>query len=566
MVSLSDVRRWEPAALEKVFAALGRHQDRLVAVDDELKGSARPEGWRGAAADSAAQSHAGLTRVMRELVVEVAAVRRCVAETADEVEAIHRLLREADDLARGNGFEITAEGGVRDVAPPDDVPADQIEQVRQERIRVRDQLVEKVREILQRANRADEELAKVLTDAENDVMDPGRGGSLADDAATGDARGLAATIDAPPAGTAAENARWWKSLSREEQDALRAAPPAWLGNRDGIPAQVRDLANRNRIDDERDALHEERAGIERGGVSEDERAKLEEVDGKIASIDAIDKTLERQPPRQLLVLDSGGERLKAAVAVGDVDTADHVSVFTPGLNSTVSGTLEGLDHQMNQLRTQAQHESDRYGEGGTVAAVSWIGYEAPQDDEHAPWDENSVIRSDSAQEGGAKLNEFFRGINASRDTDPHLTALGHSYGSTTTGYALQGGGHGVDDAIVFGSPGVGTDDVEDLHMPEGHTYRIEARNDPVADFGRFGGDPTHMEGIQDLSAEEATEPGGGRRLGESTGHSGYVADNSTSQHNMAAVVAGLPDRTVRGEGKGFGDYLSWAPSKIRDLF
>lgn len=355
-------------------------------------------------------------------------------------------------------------------------------------------------------------------------------------------------------------------MSPEEQEALRKAPPAWLGNRDGIPAQVRDVANRNRIDDEREALNAEKAEIERGGVSDDERKRLEEVTHKIESIGAVEKTLERQPSRQLLVLDSSGERLKAAVAVGDVDTADHVSVFTPGLNSTVNGTLEGLDHQMNQLRAQSQHESDRHGEGGQVAAISWIGYETPQDHEHAPWHENSVTRSDAAENGGAKLNEFFKGINASRDTDPHLTALGHSYGSTTTGYALQGGGHGVDDAIVFGSPGVGTDDVEDLHVPEGHTYRIEARNDPVADFGRFGGDPTHMEGVQDLSAKESTEPDGRQKLSESTGHNGYVADDSTSQHNMAAVVAGLPDRTVRGEGRGVGDYISWAPSKIRDLF
>ncbi|CAM00348.1 alpha/beta hydrolase family protein [Saccharopolyspora erythraea NRRL 2338] len=566
MVSLSDVRRWEPDALEKVFAALGKHKDRLVGLDDELEGSARPEGWRGQAADAAAQSHAGLTRVMRELVVEVAGVRRAVAETTDEVEAIRRLLRESDDLAEGHGFEITAEGGVRDVAPPDDVPEDQVEQVKQERIRIRDQIVENIRTVLQRANRADDELAKVLADADRNLMDPGRGGSLADDAATGDSRGLAATIDAPRNGTPEENAKWWKSLSPEEQEALRKAPPAWLGNRDGIPAQVRDVANRNRIDDEREALNAEKAEIERGGVSDDERKRLEEVTHKIESIGAVEKTLERQPSRQLLVLDSSGERLKAAVAVGDVDTADHVSVFTPGLNSTVNGTLEGLDHQMNQLRAQSQHESDRHGEGGQVAAISWIGYETPQDHEHAPWHENSVTRSDAAENGGAKLNEFFKGINASRDTDPHLTALGHSYGSTTTGYALQGGGHGVDDAIVFGSPGVGTDDVEDLHVPEGHTYRIEARNDPVADFGRFGGDPTHMEGVQDLSAKESTEPDGRQKLSESTGHNGYVADDSTSQHNMAAVVAGLPDRTVRGEGRGVGDYISWAPSKIRDLF
>ena len=66
--------------------------------------------------------------------------------------------------------------------------------------------------------------------------------------------------------------------------------------------------------------------------------------------------------------------------------------------------------------------------------------------------------------GGADLARFYEGIDASRRADPHLTALGHSYGSLTTGYALQQA-HGVDDAVLFGSPGLGTDHVDDLHVP-----------------------------------------------------------------------------------------------------
>lgn len=52
----------------------------------------------------------------------------------------------------------------------------------------------------------------------------------------------------------------------------------------------------------------------------------------------------------------------------------------------------------------------------------------------------------------------------------------------------------------------------------------------------------------------------GRVLSESTGHSGYLVDRSTSQHNQAVLVAGASeDRLVHDDGRGFGDWLSWTP-------
>ncbi|MGH8573992.1 MAG: alpha/beta hydrolase, partial [Gammaproteobacteria bacterium] len=90
----------------------------------------------------------------------------------------------------------------------------------------------------------------------------------------------------------------------------------------------------------------------------------------------------------------------------------------------------------------------------------------------------------------------------------------------------------------------------------GHIYRIEARNDIVADAGQFGIDPTYVDGVTGLSARDATLPDG-RRLAESTGHSTYLTQDSTSQYNMSVVVAGLPDRRVEDDGRGLGDITSW---------
>jgi hypothetical protein len=171
------------------------------------------------------------------------------------------------------------------------------------------------------------------------------------------------------------------------------------------------------------------------------------------------------------------------------------------------------------------------------------------------FDENSVASDHSAQEGASKLAPFLNGIDAARDTDPHLTALGHSYGSTTTGLALQQN-TGVDDAVFFGSPGLGTSHVGELKVPDGHSFYLEGKNDPVGDLGYFGIDPSHMDGIEHGSAKEATLPDG-RHLTESTGHSAYMDDGSTSQYNMSVVVGGMDERRVIDDGKGAGDVLSW---------
>lgn len=256
----------------------------------------------------------------------------------------------------------------------------------------------------------------------------------------------------------------------------------------------------------------------------------------------------------MLTLDvTGEEQLKAAIAVGNVDTADHVAVFTPGLTSTVQDSLEGYDNDIRELQQRATAEAQTYGVGGSVAAVSWLGYEAPQ------WGgtldpDRSVAIDALAQAGSTDLASFYNGIDASRDVDPHLTALGHSYGSLTTGLALRNQ-TGVDDAVIFGSLGLGSDHLSDLDVPEGHFYRIEARRDVVADLGQFGIDPSHMDGVGGLSAEAATIAG--QRFDESLGHSEYLTNDTTSQHNIAVTVAGVPDRMVLDGGKGIGDVLSW---------
>lgn len=572
MVSIGDIRAWRADELDSAFSALGARRDTLIGLDDELAAARTPPGWTGQAATAATAAHDALSERARRIVAGISAVRRATGETSDAVLAIQRGLGEAEDLARAYGFAVSETGGagtctagtVIDVHPPTISDPAQAQEVQRERMQVQAEVTDRLEQILRRANDVDADFAAILGRAARGEIDDGTGSSLAAAAGTGEGAGGLSTLGPPDNGTPGDNAGWWASLSDEERRALIDRDPGALGSLDGLPAAVRDEANRARLDDERAALETERDRLQAdlddnwfGGTFTNADAALEHVDAKLASLDRIEQTLGQPGQRQLLLLDLSGERAEAAVAVGNVDTADHVAVFTPGLGSTVDGRLEGYDQNMNQLQRQAQYESNRYGDGGTVAAVTWIGYQAPQPgfEGFTPFDSDSVLQDGSARAGGADLAEFYRGIDASRTTDPHLTALGHSYGSTTTGFALQEQ-TGVDDAVVFGSPGIGTSHIEDIQVPEGHVHRIEARNDFVADTGQFGIDPTYVDGVTGLSAREETLADG-RRLAESTGHSAYLTQDSTSQYNMSVVVAGLPDRRVADDGRGVGDIGSW---------
>ena len=121
----------------------------------------------------------------------------------------------------------------------------------------------------------------------------------------------------------------------------------------------------------------------------------------------------------------------------------------------------------------------------TVAAVAWIGYDPPQ----VPGTDNipaslaggwEVSHDDVAKAGAHDLARFYDGINASHQGPLDLTAIGHSYGSLTTGLALQEpGNHGVDNALFYGSPGIEATTPQQLGLQPGHVFTMETPDDPI---------------------------------------------------------------------------------------
>jgi hypothetical protein len=335
---------------------------------------------------------------------------------------------------------------------------------------------------------------------------------------------------------------------------LERERPALVGGLDGLPAAVRDRANRAVLAAAQDqARGEERAVRDRLARTWNplELAaigwQLHEVRARLARLGAVAAAIDR-PGRALLDLEvdrhaSAGQGVRAAVARGDVDTAEDVAVFTPGFTTGV----DELPARLGELDALA----DAAGPG--TAAVAWYGYDAPQVDEVADPD-RSVLGRAPAEVGGRRLASFLEGLDDARpegEPDAHVTAIGHSYGSVVTAAALApGAAAGVDDVVYLGSPGLGGSP----GRPPGHAWVVEAAGDPVADTAWFGPDPNRTPGVTGLSAREVALPDG-RVLAESRGHAAYLTPGTTSAANVAAVVGGRPRDAVLDRGIDAGDRL-----------
>ncbi|KAF0846015.1 alpha/beta hydrolase [Nocardia caishijiensis] len=388
-------------------------------------------------------------------------------------------------------------------------------------------------------------------------------------------------VPEPPKGsTPQDNRKYWDSLTPEQQAEAIRTQPATIGNLDGLPAQVRDEANRAYLATEKARLEGEvtrLAAVVQGNPKAIGSAQeLQDKQARLADVRAIEQSLSQgtpEQPRMLLGLDTtNGRQVRAAVAVGDPDTADHVSVTTPGLTSNVRESLPGMVNEAAALQSEAQSQlTDAGAAGKKVSTIAWMGYDPPQEGMSYP----EVLFEDRAQEAAQPLSNFYQGIEvANQNTDPHITALGHSYGSLATSHALQQQGGAVDDVVFYGSPGIGgefagakgpsvavlsglNDAVEsagDLGLAPGHVYEMTEKKEQVGNFNAFGRSPVNMPWVTHLSTDEAV-------VGDTTytgaeGHSEYGrTDTSTgklhrSGYNLAAIVAGLPQNAIEPGSAG----------------
>ncbi|MFJ8766387.1 alpha/beta hydrolase [Streptomyces clavifer] len=268
----------------------------------------------------------------------------------------------------------------------------------------------------------------------------------------------------PQDASPAERHAWWAGLTQEQREEYLAVYPDRIGNLDGIPAVVRDAANRDNL----------QLLIGKLEGRDDERSVTQ-----LAGLREIDRQLGAalrpgDPPMFLLgVGDEGNGR--AIVSYGNPDTAKNVSAYVPGLNTSLDEDFAKNDLKRAHDTAIATRDID-----SSSATIAWLGYDAPQMPDGM--ETLAIMSGERAEGGGRSFSGFMGGLVASNENDdPHMVAIGHSYGSRTVGAATQQGDGlpGVDDIILVGSPGVGVDRAEDLGVARGHVFVGAAENDVV---------------------------------------------------------------------------------------
>ncbi|MET8693692.1 alpha/beta hydrolase [Streptomyces bauhiniae] len=354
----------------------------------------------------------------------------------------------------------------------------------------------------------------------------------------------------------ADRKKWWDGLNSEEQDEYRRAFPELIGNLDGVPAEVRDEANRENLGmlmTKLDGQHDEKSKTMLDG--------LKSIDGQLRNPDPA------SPPMYLLGIGDEGNG-RAIVSYGNPDASKNTSAYVPGL-----GTALDSDFAKNDLKRARDTAIDAQKYDSSSASIIWLGYDAPQMPADEVLHNPAVMLKQDARVGATAYNEFMAGVSATNEhSDPHITAIGHSYGSLTVGQAAQrhGGIPGADDIILLGSPGTGADRAEDLNVGKEHVFVGAAENDPVSHLpskleaavglgsGSYILGDIVDQGDDDLwfGKDPASEAFGARRFtvddgprpfidgqGPTPAHSNYFNPEKDleSADNIAKIVAGQSD-------------------------
>jgi hypothetical protein len=560
MVTWDELKRWKPEGLDSFIDLLVNSRKKAVGGGDHIETMDLSTGWEGEGAAAAQQRRDRLDRKTVLLLKNIGELIKATAEAQEGLGEVSTMVVEAESRASHFGFKISADGttvtdpnpikkSFGDLISPWDTDHEEDKKEREEHLEECKVHVRNARKKADEVDRAYE--AALLRIAGGKVKSSGR----LEDPNPGLSK-------QPPSNNTEEVAAWWAAHTDAEKQALAEESPEMVGNLDGVEAKYRNIANRKLLN--RD-LQQYKPVADR--LEQLKRANPGKSESQLLSRDEllqlkyyreaknVEKALTQNGGNtQLLIFQHGGDETgakhaHAAIAVGDVDTAKHVTTFIPGMGTDVSKNMDRVTRDVVHLKEVAEKQSS----GESVAAIGWVGYDAPP----APWESNpgksikqwdfSVLGKRDARMGGDAGAKFLEGIRDSRNaaisgtSDVHQSLLGHSYGSTTASYAAAQARPGViDDFGVFGSSGV-KNGSWDMNVPQGHRFVSLFKDDPIrtanvsAGFaynhnGSLGMDPYDDSGFKKLNPE-----GPGTKI---TGHSGYLVNKSHAQWQLASIVVG----------------------------
>ena len=537
MVTWSEITRWQRGPLEGAIQAAHDRRNTLERVADDLQIRRDSLTAQGETADAIRAALERTASDIDDLVAQYSELLMATAEASDGVWQIETAVHECFTTADIVGLIISGSGTVS------------IADWKRAEIReaqrfggmatglgaelAKQRLADDISTVLSRANEVDAAYRARLDAL--DALD-------ATETATAFSPGLP---DRPIEGwSPTEVAAWWEGLTQSERDLIIANDPDAIGNLNGIDAAARDRANRNRIDSLIAAAEETLESEYSALMNSNGYTVTGYVDAlhRLHDLQRVRESLSQWPDASLLVLDAtSGDHVRAAMAIGDVDHAEHVGTYVPGMTTTVRDSLNGSLTQVDDLRRLAIEQSGlRHSD---VAVIAWLGYDAPPDVVGA-------ASTSEAVEGAAELGSFLEGVQASRDAnagDAHMSVFGHSYGSTTSGLMAAEVSVGVlDDLVLFGSPGSGVQDVREYNLDEGSAYvsAVDSHDivQGVGPDGWFGVNPTRLDGVEHLSNDGP--PANGWSINPAHRHSDYLRWN--------------PDGSPTGILRDFADVLAGA--------
>jgi hypothetical protein len=515
-------------AYDSLSTAFGAH-----VADVESVGTACRQGWSGQAAFMATAALSSQHAELEAAHSEMLGIGTLLHEAAAAFAQAQAQLLGALEAARAQQCTVAEDGTVTGPPLTSTGSGSADAQAAQAQSQLVQAAAQRITDALQAAAQVDAQYAARLDALAAHALD-GSGLTAATSAA--DLKNQFPPSGASPAAVKA----WWSGLSLAEQQSFIHDQPGVIGNWDGIPVVARDQANRLNLPN----LIAQYQQMPQPLSDIDQR----KLDGFLAIQTRLEQDRGLTPPEFLIGLNDQGQGL-GILSFGNPDTATNICSYVPGMGTTLSTVGSGGADSAKALWTTATNQG-----AGSVASIVWVGYDPPPgplDGDPAAVEAGGDSR---ARSGAVSYDQFMTGLRATHDgPQPHLTALGHSYGSLTVGLAgqLPGGTH-ADDVILIGSPGVEASHASQLGVPAGHVWVGAARNDPVthlpSKFDASIGAANPLLTLTDpntlwYGTDPASGSFGANRFQVAPGamsfatHSKYLTPGSDSMNNIAAIVA-----------------------------
>lgn len=168
MVTIAELKEWQPDKLTTISDTLNNHRRALTYLQSDIDDSKPPKSWIGSDASAAATSHTKLASDIYDDVAELTAVVEALDTAGPEIKSAKDMLDNALTRAKGNHFEVSADGTVSEIDKhkvyPDQGAADAAQKTMQD-------IAGDIGVALQKATDADNALAEVLGRAQRGDVD-----------------------------------------------------------------------------------------------------------------------------------------------------------------------------------------------------------------------------------------------------------------------------------------------------------------------------------------------------------------------------------------------------------